>query len=58
MIARETKSEVIHIRARPSLAARAEAVAAQEGKSLSEYAREALEAAVARAERQARRQQP
>lgn len=53
---RETRSARIEARTRPSLKARAEAVAASAGQSLSDYAMDALEAAVRRDEARARRE--
>lgn len=52
---RETKSARIEFRARPSLKTRAEAIAERKNQSLSDYAHDLIEAAVARAERQARK---
>ncbi len=51
MIQRETKTDRIEFRARPSLKARAEAVAARKNQSLSDYAHDLIEVAVARDER-------
>lgn len=53
MTQRETKTARIELRARPSLKARAEAVAARKNQTLSDYAHDLLEAAVAREERKA-----
>lgn len=55
---RETKSARIELRARPSLKARAEAVAARKNQTLSDYAHDLLEAAVAREERKTAQEQP
>lgn len=56
MSERETKTARIELRARPTLKARAEAIAAGKNQTLSDYAHDLLEAAVSREERQTRRQ--
>ena len=57
-MSRETKSARIELRAKPSLKARAEAVADRRGQTLSDYAHDTLEAAIDREERKAARVQP